>query len=114
MFLNSLNCKITVQKKEIEKTEYEQEIEKWADFFTCWAEIKASTGKEYFEAQIQNVSQTYSVAIRYCKKLSDMTPTDYRIVFHNEIYDIKSIDNERYRNFIIKMKVEKKAIQYGG
>lgn len=43
-----------------------------------------------------------------------MTPTDYRIVFHNEIYDIKGIDNERYRNFIIKMKVEKKAIQYGG
>lgn len=87
---------ITIQKM--------NEHEQWEDFFCCRASVNNLYGEEYYAARKVGDEQTVVFTCRYCKKLSEVTGSGFRIIFRRKAYDITGVDNMKYHNRIVKLK----------
>lgn len=97
------NKKIIIQKKTVVTVDGKQKAT-WADFFTAWANVNGLFGSEYWAAVQQKAENTVVFAVRWCKTLDVLKATEYRIMFNNQIYDIKHIDNVQFANRELKIK----------
>lgn len=100
MEIGALNKRITLQELKTNINENGFEIEEWIDFKTIWAEVTNLYGREYFEAAAVQMENTVKFTIRYL----DGIDTSMRILFKGRHYNIKSIDNIKYRNKFIEIK----------
>lgn len=50
--------------------------------------------------------QTVSFTVRFCKKLSELSAADYRIVFRGKTYNILQVDFADYDGKTVKIKAE--------
>lgn len=62
------------------------------EYYTCWANFKALSGKKFAEQQGTQYIRKDSFIIRYCKKVSAIIDAqdleDFRIVYKGKIYKI--------------------------
>lgn len=89
---------------------WNEDTESWISppFYRCWAYINGLSGSEYWAAQAVQAENTVQFTVRYCRKLDEIVPQAYHIVYHGESYDIKHIDNVKFENRWIKIKAVKK------
>ena len=90
------NARITFQRCTVESDRYRNQIQTWADYFTCSA--YANTYAAYEDGKTvtyENRSVTFET--RYCPELSTVNSTEYRILFNGEQYDILSVDAMNYQ-----------------
>ena len=62
-------------------------------------------GKERQKGDTEE-QQTVSFTVRFCKKLSELSAADYRIVFRGKTYNILQVDFADYDGKTVKIKAE--------
>ena len=107
MKISAMNVKIIFQENCTIIDKIGNHINEWRDYYTCHATVTGESGTEDFTAGeiVENIDIAFTV--RYCKKVSAITSTNFRIVFNNELYDIVLIDHFSYKNQAVKFKCQK-------
>ena len=77
----------------------------WIDYKIVWANINNLFGREYWEAKNCNAENTLNIVIRYSKDVEILNSKDYRIKWENRLFNITFIDNIKYENKYLKLKV---------
>ena len=102
-----LNEKITIEENKTEVDEIGNHTNSWASYYSCFATISGESGNEKSETGQIVADESISFTVRYCDLLSKLNTTNYRVLFHNEIYNIISIDHNIYKKKSLKLKCKK-------
>ena len=70
-----------------------------------FASVKTTGGKEQQNGDTEE-QHSVAFAVRFCKKLSEISAVDYRIVFRGKTYNIIQVDFADYDGKTIKIKAE--------
>lgn len=105
-----MNEKVTFQKNSVAVDAIGNHKNAWVDHYTCFATIGGeglSSSKEK-EAAGQTVEDTgMTVTVRYCRKTAEIVSTEYRVLFHGEIYDITNVDHMNFKKKCMKFACRK-------
>jgi SPP1 family predicted phage head-tail adaptor len=104
MPLGSMRERITIQHKTVTADEIGQKVENWQDFLICRAYANGLSGSEYFEAMRVNAENTVVFTIRYNRRLQNIDPINYRILWNRKTYNLDNCDNVMYRNMYLKLR----------
>ncbi len=102
-----LNVKITFEKNEVKIDDIGNRKNIWTNYYSCFATISGEGGKESTVANMTVDHSDISLTIRYCKKASFIDSTGYRIIFHDDIYNILTVDHMNYKKKSLKFKCQK-------
>ena len=107
MKVSFLNEKILFQKSTVVSDAIGNRKNAWEDYYSCYATISGESGSETNAAgmTVEEVDITFTV--RWCKLVSLVHSAGYRIIFHDEIYNIRVVDHMNYKKKSIKMKCQK-------
>ena len=106
-----LTERITFQEL-IETTTNENgfEVEEWKDIYSCWANKRTISGKEFLQLGGDKTKIITSFTVRYCKKIKDISETyetkTIRILHRNIVYDIQYPYNVKNENNFIDFKCQ--------
>ena len=91
MNVNRLNVWIEIQKNTVVTDKYANRKNAWAPYYSCHATITNESPKEESAAgQIVDNSKM-DITVRYCKAAAAVAPTEYRILFNGEPYNILGV-----------------------
>ena len=107
MNITAMNVKITFQKNDVVIDKIGNHTNKWVDYYACYATVSGESGTEQaiVGESVENIQICFTV--RYCRKISDVSSTKYRIIFNDELYDIVSVDHFSYAKKYLKCKCRK-------
>ena len=105
MDISKLNQRILIQKGNTQTDDVGNVLRQWQDFYSCFASIKTTGGKERQKGDTEE-QQTVSFTVRFCKKLSELSAVDYRIMFRGRNYNIVQVDFADYDSKTVKIKAE--------
>ena len=95
------NVRITFQQNETYSDRYKNRLQRWTDFFSCFA--YASTYELQESGDIAPEEERKIIfETRWCPELSEVTSTGYRVVFGEENYNILSVDMMNYQKKTIR------------
>ena len=97
-----LNTRVTFQKRSVASDAIGNQIEHWTDAYTCAATISGEGGQETFIAGSERDRHAMNVTVRWCKQVAAVNPSDYRIVFDGDVFDIERIDHLSFKKRAIK------------
>lgn len=108
MEIANLNQRIQIQKAVSKTDEVGNVIQQWQDFYSCFASIKTTGGKEQQKGDTEE-QQTVSFTVRFCKKLAELSSVEYRVVFRGKFYNIVAVNFADYggKTILIKGESEK-------
>ena len=102
-----LNVKIKIQKNTVITDAIGNHKNEWEDYYFCHATVGGESGKESSSvAQIVDDSDI-SFTVRYCRKVSNIDSTHFRIIFNEELYNILSVDHMNFKKRAIKFRCQK-------
>ena len=102
MDISKLNQRILIQKGNTQTDDVGNVLRQWQDFYSCFASIKTTGGKERQKGDTEE-QQTVSFTVRFCKKLSELSAVDYRIMFRGKNYNIVQVDFADYDSKTVKI-----------
>lgn len=102
-----LNVRVTVQKSMVTVDDNGNHMNAWSDYYSCHATVGGEGGKEKDAGSITVDDSNITFSMRYCRKMADVTNTGYRILFHEEIYNILSVDHMNFKRKSIKLRCQK-------
>ena len=103
MNIGLLNIRVTIQKNTLTTDEIGNQINTWEDYFSCAATAGNESGSEKEQAGETVEDGTAAFTVRYCPETLAVTPTGFRIIFQDEIYNITGIDHMNYKRKSIKI-----------
>lgn len=104
--IEKLNEKITIQKNVVVTDKYGNHKNTWTDYFACHAYANTYV-KEETDSEVTSDERSISFEVRFCSELKDITSTGYRVMFHDEAYDIESVDMMNWQRKMIHLKCRK-------
>ena len=107
MNIGLLNQTVTFQKQETVADKVGNHINEWTDYYTCHATVSGEGGDEVESSGGEVDHTTMNVTIRWCRKASAITETNFRVIFRDEIYDITSVDHMSFKGHALKCKCRK-------
>lgn len=105
MDISKLNQRIQIQKATLKTDEVGNVIQQWQDFYSCFTSVKTTGGREQQKGDTEE-QHSVAFAVRFCKKLSELSAVDYRIMFRGKNYNIVQVDFADYSGKTIKIKAE--------
>lgn len=102
-----LNVTITFQKNAVVVDAIGNHKNEWTDFYSCHATVSDEGGKEASAAGTVVDDSDISLTVRYCRKVSELNNTEFRVLFGGEIYNIVSVDHMNFKRKSIKVKCQK-------
>lgn len=99
MIVGKLRHFVAIQRKTIKKNEFGEEIVTFNDLCHAWSKIEPLNGREYFLAQQTQAETTHKILIRFI----DGIRPDYRVLYGNRIFDVKSVTNSNEQNIELIM-----------
>jgi len=105
MDISKLNQRILIQKSSTQTDDVGNVFRQWQDFYSCFASVNTAGGKERQKGDTEE-QQTVSFTVRFCKRLSELSAVDYRIVFQGKPYNIIQVDFADYGGKTVKIKAE--------
>ncbi len=102
-----LNVRVVFQKSAVVVDAIGNHKNEWIEFYSCYATVSGENGKETTSAGITVDDSDLSFSVRYCRTVSEINNTEYRVLFGGEIYNILSVDHMNYRNKSVKFKCQK-------
>jgi SPP1 family predicted phage head-tail adaptor len=107
--IERLNEIITFQKNTVTVDQYGNHKNTWTDYYTCHAYADTYIKEEEVDVTTSD-EQSITFEVRYCSKLAGITSTGYRVFFHDESYNIESVDmmNWKRKNIRLKCRKEKR------
>ena len=106
MKIGRMNERITFQKNDIVADQYKNRAPVWSDYFSCWAYASTYPANEDGDV-VMSDEESITFQVRYCPELAAVTSTGYRIVFHDEVYNIRSVDRMNYQKQEIRFACRK-------
>lgn len=106
MKIGRMNERITFQKNTVQVDAYRNHTNTWTDYYSCAAYASTYTANENGEV-VTSEERSIAFEVRYCPELSAVTSTDYRILFHGQIYNILSVDMMNYQKKEIRLTCRK-------
>ena len=103
-----LNEKVIFEKNTVVVDENANHRNTWEEYFSCHTYAAASSQQK--EQQAAGITVTDSgliFTVRYCSELAVLDTTHYRVRFHDEPYNIVSVDMMNYQHKSIKVACEK-------
>lgn len=105
MDISKLNQRIEIQKGVSKTDEVGNVLQQGQVFYSCFVSVKTAGGKERQKGDtVEQYSVTFTV--RFCKRLSELSAVDYRIVFQGKPYNIIQVDFADYGGKTVKIKAE--------
>ena len=105
MDISKLNQRILIQKGVPKTDDVGNVLLQWQDFYSCFASVKTAGGKEQQKGDAEE-QHSVAFAVRFCKKLSELSAVDYRIMFRGKNYNRVQVDFADYGGKTIKIKAE--------
>ncbi|MGO4154344.1 phage head closure protein [Cupriavidus sp. YAF13] len=103
----NLRKRLTFQVKSTTQDELGQELNIWADLFTCWGEISPLSGRELIAAAAVQSSVTHTITVRYRAELANpQAVAAMRVKYRNRVFDIHAGLNEDERNRVVTLQAE--------
>lgn len=110
MNIARMNERITFQKNSVEVDAVGNHKNVWEDYFSCFTYASTlQTAESAGEVTTEERSVTFSC--RYCSELACVSSTGYRILFHGEIYNIRSVDMMNYQREELKFQAVREVRQ---
>ena len=106
MKIGRMNERITFQKNEIVTDQCKNRAPVWSDYFSCWAYASTYTANEDGDVVVSE-EESITFQVRYCPELAAVTSTGYRILFHDTVYNIRSVDRMNYQKQEIRFACRK-------
>ena len=99
-----LNVRITFQKNTVASDSIGNRKAVWQDYYSCHATVSGEgrTDSEQSAAGTTVDHGDASFTVRYCNALESVSPTEYRIAFRDELYDIISVDHMNFKKKSLK------------
>ncbi len=103
-----LNERILIQKNEVVVDDIGNHTNAWTDYYSCRVTVGGTSESAQKEAAGQTVDDSYiSFTLRFCIKAACINNTGFRVIFHDEIYDILAVDPMGYRKRSLKLRCKK-------
>lgn len=84
--------------------------DRWVHFEKpVWASVENLYGREYFAAASVQMENTLKIKIRHKQGISN----NMRIIFRDRVFNIISIDNIKYQNRFIEIRVKEVSLENG-
>lgn len=96
--------KIVIEKLTKRYDEIGNPIEEWKPFKRVHTYMNGLSGKEYWEAAMLNAENTVDFVCRWNRFFGILDTRNYRIVWKNKVFDIKTVDNVQFKNKIVKIR----------
>lgn len=102
-----LNEKVTFQKSKVKVDDIGNRLNVWEDYFSCYGTISGENGAESENAGTTNDHAEMYVTVRWCRQVTGISPLNFRLVFHDEVFDIIGIDHMNYKKICLKFRCRK-------
>jgi len=102
-----LNTKITVQKNTVTVDKIGNRKNTWSDWYSCFATISGESPSESSEAGTIVDGSKISFTVRWCKNVSVINSTNYRVLYNGEIYNILGLDHMSNKRSSVKLKCQR-------
>lgn len=102
-----LNVEIIIQKNSVVTDAIGNHKNEWTDYYPCHATVSGEGGKETSTAGTIVDDSDISFTVRYCRTVSKINNTEYRVLFGGDIYNILSVDHMNFKKKSIKLKCQK-------
>lgn len=104
--IERMNERITIQQQTVETDQWGNHRSVWENYFSCWA--YASTFAKDEQPDVTTTDQRQiTFEVRFCSELQTISSDLYRVIFHDEIYNIESVDMMNWMRKTIKLKCRK-------
>lgn len=103
--ISQMNERIMIQKSSTGTDKNGNHILEWKDYYSCAAYANNMSGTEYWAAAQVNSETDMYFLIRFCSEVKNLTTDQYRIIFHEQMYNITFVDNVQYKNKTLKIRV---------
>lgn len=110
MEVSLLNVRITFQKNDVVVDGIGNHTNTWSDYYSCYATASGEAGKQTSESDIAGTvvdESDISFTVRWCRKVSVIDSTGYRVVFGGGIYDVLAVNHMNYKKKCLKFKCRK-------
>lgn len=88
---SQLKHRITIQVKTESVSATGEPTEAWATHLTVRAAVVPALGREFFQAYQKQDESMVKFRMRYTSDLAALNPSDHRISFNSNTYDIVSV-----------------------
>lgn len=102
-----MNVRILFQRNVVKMDKIGNHTNTWEDYYSCYATVSGEGGTEKTAAGLVVDDSDISFSVRYCRLVSKIESTGYRILFDGSIYNILSIDHMNYKRKSVKFKCQK-------
>ena len=102
-----MNVKILFQKNAVQTDKIGNHINTGEDYYSCHATVSGEGGTEKTVAGLVVDDSDISFSVRYCRLVSKIESTGYRIIFNETIYNILSVDHMNYKRKSVKFKCQR-------
>ena len=100
-----LRRKIIIQKYTEQFDEWGDPISRdWVDWKAMWAERTSLWGRDYYAAAVVGEEQTVEFTVRFVPFLDEIKTDTHRLLFNDDIYDIKQVDFLKDDGMWVKIK----------
>lgn len=108
--IEKLNERIIIQRNEVLIDRYGNHANTWTDYYPCYARTNTYVKEEESGILITD-ERSITFEVRFCSELSGITSIGYRVMFHDEIYNIESVDMMNWNRRFIHLKCRKEERQ---
>ena len=106
MHVSALNIRILFQKNETLIDAIGNHRNQWTDYFSCYATASGQNGEEQNETGQTVTKERIDFTVRYSSEVAAITPDKYRILLHDRIYNILSVDDMAFKHNSLKFHAE--------
>lgn len=103
MKVSVLNTRITIQVSSTEIDTIGNHIESWRDMYSCYASISSESPLENTSAGVIWDNSKIDFTIRYSSEVATLDSLKNRVIFEDNIYNIKGIDHMNYKKKVLKL-----------
>ena len=106
MHISALNIRILFQKNETLTDTIGNHRNQWTDYLSCYATASGQNGEEQNEIGQTIVKERIDFTVRYSSETAVIVPDKYRILLHDRIYNILSVDDMAFKHNSLKFHAE--------
>ena len=107
------NERITFQKNVATVDKYQNHVNVWTDYFYCYTYASTYQLDREEGGTVIREDQTITFEVRYCSELKTLDSIHFRVLFHDDVYNIQNVDMMNYQRKTIKVRCKLQSSKGG-
>lgn len=107
------NERITFQRNTVMVDRYNNHVNAWTDYFSCYTYASTYQLDREEGNPVVREDQTITFEVRYCSELKNLDSTHFRVLFHDDVYNIQNVDMMNYQRKTIKVRCKLEGAKGG-